>query len=313
LASMNLMTYGDWTLRATDDVAADDVEEILKQSIEGARAMLVAAGRNAVAGNDEVAEATRRYIERVSFELAGMIDFRRDGNLFRSPAVEAQDIAVTGVLVGLLLPAVQAAREAARRMSASNHLRQIGLALHNHHAAYRALPAQAICDDAGEPLLSWRVKILPFIEEQQLYEQFKLDEPWDSPHNRKLISQMPETFVDPSAVLPAGSTVFQAISRADGIMPAGCEPTRFRDVRDGTSNTIMVVEASTDHAVPWTKPADLEPNPQDPLAKTGNVHPGGFHVLMGDGSVRFITYSIDETLFKALLTPNGKEPIGSIP
>ena len=84
---------------------------------------------------------------------------------------------------------------------------------------------------------------------------------------------------------------------------------KFRDVMDGTSNTIMVVESSMDAAVPWTKPADLEIDMAAPLARTGNVHQGGFHVVMADGAVIFLTNSIDLELFRALLTRAGKEII----
>ena len=93
--------------------------------------------------------------------------------------------------VASLLPAVSAAREAARRAAGSNNLKQIGLAMHNFHESYGGFPAAYSGDKTGKPLLSWRVHILPFVEGEALYRQFKLDEPWDSPHNKKLIARMP--------------------------------------------------------------------------------------------------------------------------
>src|SRR5207249_2796575 len=83
-------------------------------------------------------------------------------------------------------------RIAGRRTVSQNNLKQIGLAMHNYHDTYRHFPPQALTDKNGKPLLSWRVAVLPFIEQDNLYRQFKLDEPWDSEHNRKLLERMPK-------------------------------------------------------------------------------------------------------------------------
>src|SRR6202789_1676353 len=107
-------------------------------------------------------------------------------------------IAIIAVLIALLLPAVQAAREAARRAQCVNNLKQIGLAMHNYHSANDAFPMPAITDKDGKPLLSRRVAILPYIEKQELYNKFKLEEPWDSPHNKALLKEMPTTYLCPS-------------------------------------------------------------------------------------------------------------------
>ena len=118
--------------------------------------------------------------------------------------------AVSGVLVALLLPAVQSAREAARRAQCVNNLKQIGLAMHNYQSANNAFPRPAITDKDGKPLLSWRVAILPYIEQQELYNKFKLDEPWDSPHNKALIKEMPPIYVCPSrANVEPGTTTYR--------------------------------------------------------------------------------------------------------
>ena len=99
-------------------------------------------------------------------------------------------IAIIGVLVAMLLPALQGARNSARSTQCKNNLRQLGLGIINFESTTGRFPASAIYSDDGKPLLSWRVHILPFIEQQHLYEQFRFDEPWDSEHNRKLIAQM---------------------------------------------------------------------------------------------------------------------------
>ncbi len=219
------------------------------------------------------------------------------------------------VLVALLLPAVQAAREAARRAQCVNNLKQIGLAMHNHHAALDGLPPRAITNAAGKPLLSWRVAILPYIEQQALYEKFKLDEPWDSPHNSELIKYMPQIYMCPSRTGDAkdGQTNYQAFA-GEGALFDSRRKVSFARVTDGLSNTLMVVEAST--PVTWTKPDDLPfdaaaANPAKPLFGAGSSHAGGFNALMGDGSVRFIKSLVSPQVMRALITRAGGEILGA--
>jgi hypothetical protein len=217
------------------------------------------------------------------------------------------------VAVALLLPAVQAAREAARRMEGSNNLKQIALAMHNFHDTYKAMPAGYSADDDGKALLSWRVHILPFIEEAALYDQFHLDEPWDSPHNKELIAQMPEIYSAPGSSAEPGMTNYLGIGGADGffVRPMNGEKfgVRFADITDGTSNTIMTVEAPDESAVIWTKPGDFAPNQEEPTRGLLGLRPGGFQVALGDGSVRFIAAAIDSNLLKGLFTKAGGEVV----
>ncbi|KAA5543843.1 DUF1559 domain-containing protein [Roseiconus nitratireducens] len=295
---------------ARDAGAAENLEADLNAAIDyGVQSFKDQLIQNA---NDEgpVFDATVQYVDRISKKLSEFVRPQRNDRVVRIDVDTGKsNVAMTGVMVGLLLPAVQAAREAARRMTASNGLKQIGLAMHNHHSAYKHFPDRAIRDEEGKPLLSWRVKLLPFLDQQALYEQFHLDEPWDSPHNRALIEKMPTVYQDPSAVVPAGQTVFQ-LPIGPGLMFEEQPGERtIRDITDGTSMTIMAVESSADAAVPWTKPEDLSIDMQQPMAEMGGSHPGGFHVLMGDGAVRFIADSIDPALFKAMLTRAGGEPI----
>lgn len=297
-----------------DEDAAVRLEQSMNEAIDFGRSMVMAQMSQDMDGEGPVNEAMGRYLERIGGRVTEMLRPKREGKTVQlklDNASGSSSVASAGVMVGLLLPAVQAAREAARRMQASNNLKQLGLGLHNYHAAYKKLPQNVIVDEDGKPLLSWRVAILPFLEQQELYEKFHLDEPWDSPHNIQLLEQMPETFVDPSAVVPAGHTVFQ-LSVGEGLMFEQKGVRRFRDTLDGLANTIMAVESSREAAVPWTKPADLQFDMTDLLAKTGNAHQGGFHVLLADGAVVFITNSIDRELFKALLTRAGKERIGQL-
>ncbi len=209
------------------------------------------------------------------------------------------------VAVALLLPAVQAAREAARRAQSMNNMKQIGLALHNYHDTYRHFPAQYSTGPEGKPLLSWRVHILPYLEQAPLYEEFRLDEPWDSEHNRKLIARMPPVYRVPGRDME-GKTHYLAASGEAAIFTGG-KPGSIREIIDGTSNTIAVVEANDEAAVTWTKPEDLDVGMNDLISRLVGVRPKGFLALLADGSVRFVDEKIDRDTLKALFTRRGGE------
>jgi hypothetical protein len=178
----------------------------------------------------------------------------------------------------------------------SNALKQIGLALHSYHDVFGVLPGTAYYSAQGKPLLSWRVAILPFIEEDNLFKQFKLDEPWDSAHNIKLLEKMPKTFAPPPGVkAEPGHTFIQGFSgpgtifdpERDKKQPGQCGGIRLLDILDGTSNTAMVGESGK--SVPWTKPEDIPATGQT-VPPLGSI-PGSDRclILMGDGSVQTIT------------------------
>jgi hypothetical protein len=217
------------------------------------------------------------------------------------------------VAVGLLLPAVQKVREAAGRMESQNNLKQIGLAIHNYHDAMGRFP-EDIKDKTGKPILSWRVAILPYIEQANLYRQFKLDEPWDSPANKRLSQTVIPMFLSPSAG-PVASPDGYGMTHYKGVAGPGTmfDPKgklTFAGVTDGLSNTIMVIE--TADAIPWAKPGDFQFDPAKPLPKLAS--PGMadmFNALLGDGSVRVInTKATSEKTIKAAFTRSGGEVLG---
>ena len=223
------------------------------------------------------------------------------------------------VMVALLLPAVQAAREAARRTQSANNIKQIMLSMHNFHDTYRGLPASYNVDADGKPLLSWRVHILPFIGENRLYEQFHLDEPWDSDHNKKLIPQMPMVYRCPNSRAPGGQTTYLGLVSEKSVLqpqkkgeraPVG---VRFAEVTDGTSNTLAVVGVNDRRAVPWSKPADHEYSTDAPLAGLLGMFRGGFQAGMCDGSVHFIAETVDVDTLLGLMTRDGGERVDFIP
>lgn len=295
-------------MQARDEASAAELEQVLKDALQFGRDMAVAQSMQQLRNNDPVTEASRAYVQRLADEIVSMLTPRRDQRRLIIEIENQGGMLTTGVMVGLLLPAVQASREAARRMQSSNNLKQIMLALHNYHDVHGHFPEPATRDDEGKPLLSWRVAILPFIEQQALYEQFNLDEPWDSEHNAKLIARMPDVFKDPGAPIPPGATVYQAIAGEEvGLKLEG--ETRIADITDGTSNTIAVVETDVASAVPWTKPSDIAIDLQNPLRNMAKHRPGGFQAAFMDGSVRFISNAIDVNVFRALLTRAGGELI----
>lgn len=222
--------------------------------------------------------------------------------------------AATPVMISLLVPAVQSAREAARRTATMNSMKQVLLAMHNYHDAHGRFPSQAICDAQGKPLLSWRVALLPYFGEQNLYDEFRLDEPWDSPHNRPLVDRMPTVWADPSAdptAKRAGFTTLQVITGTGTPFATPGEGPRFRDILDGSSKTLAILRVMPSKAVPWTKPDDHRFDPEEPLAGFGQPEPRNGAVLGGffDGSVRAIAPDIDIELLRAYVTPAGGETI----
>lgn len=175
-------------------------------------------------------------------------------------------------------------------------LRQLGIAMHNYHSDFDRLPSHAIYGKEGKPLLSWRVALLPYMGQDQLYRQFHLDEPWDSDHNKKLLALMPKLYELPGSSAAAGHTYFQVpVTPADykGIYrtiflqaPRSHVSLGQLAVKDGTSNTIMILESNK--AVPWTAPQDvILPADEQPMPQFGaNPASGRFLVCLGDGSVR---------------------------
>ena len=199
----------------------------------------------------------------------------------------------------------------ARRQSIHN-LRMISLAMYNAMSNTNTgrFPAAAIIND-GKPLLSWRVALLPYLGEKGLYEKFHLDEPWDSPHNKPLLEQMPNVY---APVVrkgePKASTYYQVLV-GRGALFEDDMGTLYEDVTDERSSTLMVVEAAK--PVPWTKPEDLpfDNDLEKPLPKLGGQFENGFHVAFADGGVLFLSNTIDPDLLRALITRNGGEHIGA--
>ncbi len=219
-----------------------------------------------------------------------------------------------GIGLAFLLPAIQKVREAAARATSSNNLKQIAIAIHNYHDVNNQFPRD-ITDKTGKPILSWRVAILPYIEQDNLYKQFRMDEPWDGPNNKKLSQTLIKTFISPSETQhfsPDGFalTSYKGVAGPGTFFDAKVPKMSFGQVTDGLSNTVMIIDAGD--PIPWAKPGDYMFDPDKPLPKL--FSPGSttiFQAAMGDGSVRAVnSKTVHEKNLKAAFTRAGGETLG---
>jgi prepilin-type processing-associated H-X9-DG protein len=218
-------------------------------------------------------------------------------------------LACGGIGLALLLPAVQSAREAARRAQCQNNLKQIGLALHNYHDTFQAFPPAYTVDQNGRKLHSWRTLILPYLGESGVYSQINLNEPWDSPANQAAAGQMPNVFrciSDPSSTPGSTHTNYVALS-GPGTILQDQNPARMASITDGTSNTILVIETNGP-GVHWMSTQDADIGAFVGQGGTSS-HAGGCNILMADASVRFLSSITPPPTRQALGTRNGGEVI----
>jgi hypothetical protein len=243
-----------------------------------------------------------KYVTRDGAALAARVPLPKESAPGAGPAAVAS---------GLLFPAGRWMGAAARSQSLNN-LKQIALAVHNYHDTFNKFP-QDVLDKNGKPLLSWRVQLLPYIEQDAVFRLFKLDEPWDSENNAKAAKTAIKVFLSPgTAAADAdgfGLTNYQGVAGPGAVFERGKGPQSLIHFTDGTSNTIMVVE--TGEAVPWAKPADLAYDPKGPLPKWG--FPGSDTVLvaLGDGSTRALNLrKVSDQTLRGALTHSGGEVLG---
>ncbi len=201
--------------------------------------------------------------------------------------------------------------EAAARVQNQNNLRQMVLAMHNYNDVNRHLP-QAVPDPKvkSPTKLSWRVELLPYLEDGALYNRFHHDEPWDSPHNRALLTPMPKVFCHPNhpEENAKGFTYYRVFVGDHTPFRPGKVTRLPVDFPDGTSNTILIVEAAD--PVPWTKPDELEYDPNKPLPKLGGHFRSGTNVALADGSVVTLHNGLSERTLRLAIDPNDGTPLG---
>jgi hypothetical protein len=227
-------------------------------------------------------------------------------------------LACGGLLLGVI---VQTDKGVGRRVDCMNNLNQIGLAMHNYHDTYGCFPPAFIPDENGKPKHSWRVLILPFLEDKSLYAEYRFDEPWNSPHNMAFAARMPQVYRCPSDPTPAttGITSYAMLVGPHAITD-GPSARRVRDIKDGLSKTIMVAEAAG-AGINWLEPRDLDVDkmtfqithpstqPENGVTDISSNHPIVANVLLCDGSVHSLSDTIAPKLLKAITTIDGGETV----
>lgn len=227
--------------------------------------------------------------------------------------VEAATLcAVALALTALLLPPVQIAHTSARRMECGYNLKTIGLALHTYHDIHGCFPPAYVADKNGKPMHSWRVLLLPQMDEQEVYKLYNFSEPWDSPSNIRLAPRISHIYgcpCDTNPGLPTQTSYVVVTGR--GTMWPGEKSLQLGDIKDAKTDTIAVVEIHNS-GIQITEPRDLDIN-KLPMAinpKSGqgisSEHPQGAQAVFADGSVHFLANSTTrETLLKLLMIDNG--------
>lgn len=287
---------------------SDDAERV-RDTLQA----VVTLARNAL---DEADRAAAKATATQAAAMVPMIDLGRE--ILKQGKLTADDrevhyttsleVDVADTVVSVMTPAIVAAREAAQRAQATNNIKQIMLAFHIYYDVNGHFPAPVVMGPDGKTPHSWRVEILPNVEQQALFNQYKMDEPWDSDNNKKVLAQMPAVFRDPQADPTKLETSYLAlVGAATALGPKDGKGTKFQEIIDGTSNTIAIVEAK--RALPWTKPEDIDYDPAKPLPRFGGWHAGGFLAGFCDGSVQFLAANLDQQKLHAYITKAGGEPI----
>jgi hypothetical protein len=229
------------------------------------------------------------------------------------------------VIVSTAASALTSGRTAARRVEAENDLKQIGSALHQYESAHGEFPPAVVYDGQGKPLYSWRVLLLPYLDQARLAAEFHYDEPWDSPHNQSLLPRCPRVYrhplatnADPSLtyfrVFDGPGAAFESDPRS-GFRPfvvegkplqRGKARISLRDFPDGLENTFLVVEAAD--PVPWTKPDELAFVPGQPLPRLGGLAPKLLLAGFADGHTDRLAQDTPENILRAYITRNGNDP-----
>jgi uncharacterized protein (TIGR03067 family) len=178
-------------------------------------------------------------------------------------------------------------------------MKKIASAMHAYHDAHGSFPTPASYDAKGNPLLSWRVHLLPFMDRMDLYQQFKLDEPWDSPHNSQLIAKIPAVY---GMGATDGKTRVVVPVGKETIFPGGAG-IKWTDFKNGTSNTVLVLEASPEFRVIWTKPDDWPVNPYQPNQGLGPV----FAVARADGACFYLSSKLPAPMLRNIFSRTSGE------
>ncbi len=189
------------------------------------------------------------------------------------------------------------------------NMSQIARAMRHYHDKHGRFPPAVVTSAEGQPLYSWRVLLLPYLDGEAVYRKFHLNRPWDHPNNRPLLEQMPPVFATPGA-RPGNTTSYQVLTGAGGLFD-NAEGRGLSEINDGAARTLLFVEAR--EPVPWTQPSDvafdLERTP-----KLGGLSLSGFHAALADGTVRHIRLpDMPTDLLRSLFTRAGGDRVSLPP
>lgn len=202
----------------------------------------------------------------------------------------------------------EGAAEANRRVICASHLKRLGVALRQYSETYGVLPSPAIVDSNGEELLSWRVLLLPFLGEDSLYRQFRLDEPWNSQHNLSLLPQMPPVFRCPAEteVVQTTTNYVAIVGQRTAFPPGGA--SRLTEITDDVRTTVLLVEVGCT-GIPWTQPRDLLHSELPPSDQLASPHLGLRNVLFCNGWTIWVSQNLSPNTWAAIMTTQGGEPV----
>ncbi|MAC55975.1 MAG: hypothetical protein CME31_25835 [Gimesia sp.] len=278
--------------------------EQVKQALEG----VLSLGQNMFAQIQETARKNPQRVQKGDLEKMKVIESALQAGRVTQKgdqvtlATSLNDNESTRLLASLV-PGIKQAREAARRSTSKNNIKLIMLALHNYHQVHKHFPPAVVLGPDGKTPHSWRVELLPFLDQQTLYDSYKMNEPWDSEHNKKIAETLVPVYHNPNSENPKNASYFVVVGKDT---PFGTkEGVSFAEMTDGTSNIIAIVEADRD--TPWTKPEDISFDGKK-LPDFGGYHDGGYHTGYCDGSVHFISSRIDPETLKSLLIFNDGKP-----
>ena len=290
------------SLFAKDSDDAKDISSSLEALIRIGKSMLVGAKQGAIAS------APDDTMKKIAAEGFGVVDRFIDSLKFERIGREVRITAradISPFVKNILPEAMEAARTAARRTQSANNMKQLGLAMHNYHDVNKGMPPAVIVGPKGHKH-SWRVAILPYLEQKALYDMYRFDEPWDSPNNKKVMEAMPEVFRHPSDEPGSMNTRYLAFV-GPGSPFENPEGVQFKDIRDGTSNTVMFFSGASN--VPWTKPEDIEYDPKKELKMDEGPFKQGFNAVFFDGSVQFLSKDMVDKQMHRLIQSSDGTPI----
>ncbi len=320
-------------LRARTASDAELVHDLVRGWCAAARVLRIAADKQPRDPRDARSDPLPRAIRLTDQIFRGLQSSRADDRVvLQIDAGErgAELLAACGQLLGSLPQLATGTAKPISLAQSSNNLRELAIAMHSFHDAYSALPARASLDKDRKPLLSWRVHLLPYLEQEPLYREFRLDEPWDSPHNKKLIGKMPAVFRSgPHAtegrtcyVVPVGSDKSAGTGEVATVFPPNfaatpekAPPVATRPlglslgaITDGTSNTLMILEVPSQNSVIWTKPDDWEVDAKDPKKGLFGARRGFVLAAFADASIHRVPEKTDlETLLRLLWRNDGMQ------